>query len=170
VLDELRALEERRGVRIGLSVSGPTQADTIRRALELPAARNPFRCVQGTWNLIEPSSGPALAEAHEAGWGVIVKEALANGRLAGRSDARAAATLGAIGERHGAAPDAVALAAVLANPWADVVLSGAVTAAQVASNARALDLALPPDDLAELAALAEDADGYWAARGRLAWS
>jgi aryl-alcohol dehydrogenase-like predicted oxidoreductase len=170
VLDELRALEERRGVRIGLSVSGPRQADTIRRAIDLPAARNPFRCVQATWNLLEPSAGPALADAHEAGWGVIVKEALANGRLAGRGDARAAATLAAVGERHGVAPDALALAAVLANPWADVVLSGAVTAAQVASNAGAVDVALPPDDLAELAALSEDAEGYWAARGRLAWS
>ena len=45
---------------------------------------NPFQSVQATWNLLERSAGPALADAHAAGWGVIVKEALANGRLAER--------------------------------------------------------------------------------------
>jgi aryl-alcohol dehydrogenase-like predicted oxidoreductase len=45
-----------------------------------------FDAVQATWNLLEPSAGPALAEAHAAGLGVIVKEALANGRLTDRND------------------------------------------------------------------------------------
>ena len=40
-----------------------------------------FSSVQATYNLLEPSAGPALAEAHDAGRTVIVKEALANGRL-----------------------------------------------------------------------------------------
>jgi hypothetical protein len=35
-----------------------------------------------TWNLLEPSVGPAAAEAAAAGWAILVKEALANGRLA----------------------------------------------------------------------------------------
>jgi hypothetical protein len=34
-----------------------------------------------TWNFLEPSVGPAAAEAAAAGWAVQVKEALANGRL-----------------------------------------------------------------------------------------
>lgn len=63
-----------------------TQADVIRRALEVDVnGENPFRVVQATWNLLEPSSGAALAEAHSAGWDVIVKEVLANGRLTIRS-------------------------------------------------------------------------------------
>ena len=33
-----------------------------------------------TWNLLEPSVGPAAAEAAAAGWAVLVKEAVANGR------------------------------------------------------------------------------------------
>jgi len=68
------------GLRIGLSVSGPRQAEVIRRALAVRVdGINPFQSVQATWNLMEPSAGPALAEAHDAGWGVIIKEALANG-------------------------------------------------------------------------------------------
>ncbi len=44
-----------------------------------------FDVVQSTWNVLEPSVGPALSDAHAAGLGVIVKEALANGRLTERS-------------------------------------------------------------------------------------
>jgi aryl-alcohol dehydrogenase-like predicted oxidoreductase len=111
---------------------------------------NPFQSVQATWNLLEPSAGPALAEAHAAGWGVIIKEALANGRLASQ--------------------DRIAIAAALANPWVDVVLSGAVTVEQVRSNVVAATMPLAPEQLAELAKLAEPADQYWKERSQLAWS
>jgi aryl-alcohol dehydrogenase-like predicted oxidoreductase len=63
--------------------------------------------------------------------------------------------------------DTVALAAVLAQPWADVVLSGAVTASQLASNVRATELALGPEVLDLVAP--EPAPEYWAERSRLPW-
>jgi aryl-alcohol dehydrogenase-like predicted oxidoreductase len=150
VLTELTALRTS-GLIIGLSVSGPRQAEVIRRALAVRVdGINPFQSVQATWNLLEPSAGPALAEAHDAGWGVIVKEALANGRLANR--------------------DQEAIAAVLANTWVDVVLSGAVTIEQVRSNVLAATMQLDPDRLTELAKLAEPADQYWNERSQLAWT
>lgn len=168
VLDELARLREAHGLVIGMSVSGPGQGATVRRALELGEG-SPFRCVQATWNLLEPSAGEALAEAHDAGWGVIVKEALANGRLTARGDADVVGALRAVGGPRGVSEDAVALAAVLAQPWADVVLSGAVTAAQVRSNAEAAVLDLDDGALARLAPLAVDADAYWEARSALGW-
>jgi aryl-alcohol dehydrogenase-like predicted oxidoreductase len=159
------------GVVIGLSSSGPGQAATIRRALEVTAdGVGPFACVQATWNLLEPSAGPALAEASAAGWGVIVKEAVANGRLTPHGQGPAAAALGRVAARHGAGVDAVALAAVLANPWTDVVLSGAVTPAQLEANLAALRVELTPEDLEELAILAEPPERYWQERAGLSWS
>ena len=150
VLAELNKLRAD-GLAIGLSVSGPRQAEVIRRALAVRVdGVNPFQSVQATWNLLEPSAGPALAEAHDAGWGVIIKEALANGRLADR--------------------DQEAIAAALANPWVDVVLSGAVTVEQVRSNVRAAAVARSPDELADLAKMAEPPDQYWKERSRLTWS
>ncbi len=149
VLSELNALRVS-GLTIGLSVSGPRQADVIRRALAVSVdGVNAFQSVQATWNLFEPSAGPALAEAHQAGWGVIIKEALANGRLADR-------------DQH-------AIAAALANSWVDVVLSGAVTEAQLRSNVGALTMPLLPDELAALSKLAEPPDRYWKERSQLAW-
>jgi aryl-alcohol dehydrogenase-like predicted oxidoreductase len=168
VLAELARAREA-GLVIGMSVSGPRQAETILAALEVRVdGVNPFACVQATWNVLEPSAGPALAQAHDAGWGVIVKEALANGRLVGQGSG--AAALRPIASRAGCGSDAVALAAVLENPWVDVVLSGAVTEAQLQSNVRAASLSLDPDDLAAIAQLAEPPDRYWAARSARPWT
>src|SRR5207245_59322 len=81
VLAVLARLQQE-GLIIGLSLSGPRQAEALRHAFEVEVdGVNPFQSVQATWNLLEPSVGPALAEAHDRGWGVIVKGALANGRL-----------------------------------------------------------------------------------------
>ncbi|MEO6797452.1 MAG: aldo/keto reductase [Candidatus Dormibacter sp.] len=149
----LSALNEFRtqGLVIGLSVSGPRQAEVVDRALAVKVdGVNPFQSVQATWNLLEPSAGPALARAHDAGWGVIIKEVLANGRLAPE--------------------DRIAVAAALANPWADVVLSGAVSGAQVASNASAVDLRLDPEAVAAVTARAEPPQQYWRERSQRAWA
>jgi aryl-alcohol dehydrogenase-like predicted oxidoreductase len=170
VLRELARLKTE-GLTIGLSLSGADQAVVARRALAVEVdGVNPFSSVQATWNLLETSAGPALAEAHAAGWGVIVKEALANGRLAGRDEEAAPAALTGVAEAHGATVDAVALAAAMAQPWVDVVLSGAVTPTQVESNAAAVELTLSAAELAGLGRLARDPVRYWEARRGMSWT
>jgi aryl-alcohol dehydrogenase-like predicted oxidoreductase len=161
----LAALAELRGtgVALGLSASGTAQAQTLDQAIGLDL----FDTAQVTWNLHERTAGAALARAHDAGIGVIVKEALANGRLATRGSAP---ELAAVADRLGAAPDAVALAAVLAQPFVDVVLSGATTPGSLASNLAAADLELDAVTLAALDALEEDSAAYWATRGGLDWN
>lgn len=166
VLDELRRLRST-GVAVGLSVTGPSQADTIRRAMDIRGdGAMLFQVVQATWNLLEPSAGFALAEAHAAGLGVIVKETVANGRLTDRNTEASLAPL-----RHDAASrqmttDAVAFAAAVAAPWADIVLSGAVTREQLTSNLAALGGA---ESLDGLPAVAQPAIDYWAHRQTLEW-
>jgi aryl-alcohol dehydrogenase-like predicted oxidoreductase len=171
VLVELARLGQD-GLAIGLSVSGPNQATVIRKALEVRVdGISPFASVQATWNLLETSAGDALAEAKSVGWGVLVKETLANGRLVGSAEAEPQGRrLESVARRRGCSVDAIAIAAALAQPWADVVLSGAVTAGQLASNVAAVDVALSRDDLAELATLAEPPDQYWTTRAALPWT
>ncbi|WP_406397206.1 aldo/keto reductase [Streptomyces sp. NBC_00879] len=160
------------GVTIGLSTSGPAQAAAIRTALEVTVGGEPlFGSVQATYNLLEPSAGPALAEAHATGRTVIVKEAMANGRLADRhATGPDTSTLREIAHEADVSCDAVALAAVAARPWADIVLSGAANVEQLTSNLTAADVHLDPDRLALLAESAEPAGAYWAHRSRLAWA
>jgi aryl-alcohol dehydrogenase-like predicted oxidoreductase len=174
VLHERLAALAAEGVTIGLSTSGPGQAEAIRAALEVTVGgARLFGSVQATYNALEPSAGPALTEAHDAGWTVIVKEALANGRLAGRESTAQGSNLAALAEvakETGASYDAVALAAVTAQPWADIVLSGAATVEQLTSNLAAADLHLTADQLARLAALSVPSNAYWTERSRLAWA
>jgi aryl-alcohol dehydrogenase-like predicted oxidoreductase len=169
VLRELRRLREA-GLVIGLTTSGPRQRETLLRALEVELdGDNPFASVQATWNLLEPSVGPALAEASKRGWGVIVKEAVANGRLTPHGAGPEQRVLRRVAERHGAGVDAVAIAATLANPWVDVALSGAVSPLQLASNLAGETLELDAPELAELAELALPPERYWAERAELPW-
>ncbi|WP_224284804.1 aldo/keto reductase [Streptomyces sp. LS1784] len=160
------------GVRVGLSTSGPAQADTIRRALAVTTAGRPlFTAVQATWNLLETSAAPALADAHAAGWLVVVKEGMANGRLAGRNATGPdTAPLRTLAARTATTPDALALAAAAAQPWADIVLSGAATPEQLTSNLAAAGLRPTPEGLAALDAMAEPAEAYWRTRAGLPWS
>jgi aryl-alcohol dehydrogenase-like predicted oxidoreductase len=162
VLDELRRLRDG-GLRVGVTVSGTTQRETIERALELEL----FDAVQATWNLLERSAEPALEAAAGAGLTVYVKEALANGRLAGREASPALADAAAA---HGTTPDALALAAVLSRRWAGVVLSGAATVPTLESNLRATQVMWTPELDERLGPLREEPAAYWERRSALPWT
>lgn len=180
VLDDAavhRALADlkEKDVAIGLSLSGPHQADTLEKALGIAIDGVPlFDAVQATWNVLERSAGPMLAAAHENGRGVIVKEALANGRLTPRNDdptfRETYDVLQAEADRLQTTIDALALAAALHQPWADVVLSGAARVSHLRSNARAVDVAW--DETAEeaLSGLSEAPSSYWTTRDALSWT
>jgi aryl-alcohol dehydrogenase-like predicted oxidoreductase len=151
------------GVAVGLTTTGAEQAATIDRALAVGG----FDAVQATWNLHERSAGDALGRAAAAGLTVYVKEAVANGRLTARGAPRA---LVAAAAARRTTPDALALAAALAQPWAGVVLSGAATVEQLTSNLAAARVRWDEGCSEELAGLAEDPAAYWAARSELAWN
>jgi aryl-alcohol dehydrogenase-like predicted oxidoreductase len=158
-LSRLRA----EGVIIGLSTSGPHQAEAIRRTLPVTVdGRRLFTAAEVTWNLLEPSVGPAAAEAAAAGWAVLVKEAVANGRLTAAGGPPASLT--ALATARGVTEDAIALAAALAQPWASVVLSGAVTRSQLAQNLAALTVGPLPE-----LGLAEAPAAYWEERAARRW-
>ena len=163
VLDALRRLRED-GVALGVTVTGAHQAPTIDAAVALDM----FDSIQATWNLLEPSSADALAAAHAAGLTVIVKEAVANGRLT--SSGCQPALLRAA-EQRGLAPDTLALSAVLAQPWADVVLSGAATVDELRSNLAARADHWDDETAEELAPrLAVPAERYWQERSQRPWT
>jgi aryl-alcohol dehydrogenase-like predicted oxidoreductase len=174
VLDEL-ARRKSEGVHIGLSLSGSDQTATLRKAMGIVLdGSRLFETVQATWNILEPSAGPALSEAHATGMGVIVKEALANGRLTSRNPDPDLAPKLEILQREAArfdsSVDAIAIASCLVQPFADVVLSGAVTEEHVVSNVKGCLLNLDNHAMTGLMALREPAQSYWATRKKLPWN
>eukprot|EP00435_Cladocopium_sp_Y103_P044255 s149_g12.t1 len=159
VLNRLKALREEKGWKIGLSLSGVGQSKTLAKALQTGV----FDSVQATWNLMEQSCGATLKEAHDAGLEIIIKEGMANGRILQRPE------LLEVSEKMKVAPDALALAAIMAQPFEPMVLSGAVTAQQLRSNLEALELCdrlkKDGDALRSLMTqLQTDPDAYWKER------
>ncbi|MBK6328873.1 MAG: aldo/keto reductase [Chloroflexi bacterium] len=171
VLAELAQLKAD-GLKIGLSLSGDRQADTLYRALDIQLAdgRLLFDAVQATWNLLEPSAGAALQAAHKAGLGVIVKEALANGRLTPRSQEPKMQLLRQLAAEKGTTMDALALAGVLAQPWVGVALSGAAAVDQLQANVQAVTVDWDEETAVRLHALVEPPAQYWRTRSQLAWN
>ncbi|MET0864492.1 MAG: aldo/keto reductase, partial [Nakamurella sp.] len=165
LLDALAKLRDS-GVAIGFSASGPQQGETIQAAMDVTRGGAAlFSAVQVTWNLLETSAGPALKAASRRELTVIVKEALANGRLITDPPPN----LKEVAERVGASTDAVALAAVAMQPWADRVLLGAAGVEQLRSNLTATGLVLSDADLAALTADPQEPADYWRERSALAW-
>jgi aryl-alcohol dehydrogenase-like predicted oxidoreductase len=158
-LSKLKAV----GVEVGLTTTGIHQREIIEQALDIHLdGRRLFSAVQSTWNLLEPSAGPTLAAAAALGVSVTIKEPMANGRLGPRGDV--APWQDYCRERQ-EAPDALALASALRQPWASCVLSGAVSVAQLKSNLRALSVTTPVEFCTPLSA----AD-FWSQRQALPWN
>ena len=170
VLDDHHVLRElfrlrASGLHIGLSVTGPRQAEAVRRSLESAVDGVPlFDTVQATWNRLEPSAGPARADASAAGCAVIIKEVLANGRLTRRFGGTEVRRLLARAHEHGVTVEALAIAAALHQPWASVVLSGAVTREQLLDQLAAFAVTG-----IDLCVRAQPKELYWQVRSAIAW-
>jgi aryl-alcohol dehydrogenase-like predicted oxidoreductase len=187
LIDAIAKLREK-GIRAGLSVSGAGQDIAIRRSIEVRRdGERVFDSVQATWNLLERGAESALGEAHDAGMKVVVKESLANGRLAGeggggKRDAGsgkrdeddvlfpAVVRIRALAESRGTTIEMLALGAALSRPWADVVLSGAATVAQIKSSVAALELVYDNELDERLRSISVSSADYWRARTSFRWN
>ena len=176
LIDAIARLRER-GIKAGLSVSGAGQDVAIRRSLEVRRdGERVFDSVQATWNLLERGAERALEDAHAAGIKVVVKESLANGRLTHRNReddqvlAPLVARIGELAEARGTTIEMLALAAALARPWADVVLTGAATVEQIRSNVAALELGYDAELDEQLRSVSVSSTEYWRARTSFKWN
>ena len=159
------------GLLIGLSLSGTKQSETLEQALRLNIqGERLFDTVQATFNLFERSAARMLEHAHNEGMGIIVKEALANGRLSNRNSDTEISPIRQQAGKLGVNEDALALAWVLQHNWIDVVLSGAATTEHLNSNLVAFNLTLNDEVLANLEEVEQATESYWQKRSNLAWN
>lgn len=174
VLDKLWQLKES-GIIVGLSLSGEGQSETLEKAITIKNGGDRlFQSVQVTWNLLEQSATNVLMKASSYGCGIIVKEALANGRLTSRnmdlSFAEKREIMDELAIKYNCGIDALSLAYILNQKWANVVLSGASTEEQLKSNVKSLDLVLDGKDISLLESLKEEPSVYWSSRAQLRWN
>lgn len=174
VLDKLWDLKKK-GIVIGLSLSGERQSQTLEKAIAISRGEeNLFQSVQATWNILEQSATESLKKASLHGFGVIIKEAVANGRLTERNTDPAFLkkknTLKAISDKYKVGVDALSIAFIMRQPWVSTVLSGAATKDQLLSNLKAQYIRLTDSDMECLSEMREPASEYWKRRSRLIWN
>jgi aryl-alcohol dehydrogenase-like predicted oxidoreductase len=163
------------GIVIGLTLSGINQGETLRKALSIQSRDQfLFQSVQVTWNILERSTTDILMHAHQSGIGVIVKEAVANGRLTNRNDEASffnkKEQLQKIATRHKVGIDAISIAYILRQSWASIVLSGATNHEQLNSNLKALKVDLNESELNIINSMVETPKEYWGIRSELEWN
>lgn len=172
ILNALTDLKNR-NISIGLSLSGSHQADTLQKAMDIVVdGQRLFDSVQLTWNILEQSTSQILRQAHDDGMGVIVKEAMANGRLFDyhKHVPELSQEIDHIIRRQGTTPDAMALAFVSQQPFVDTVLSGASSVNQLKSNLTFTQTLLESSFVEMLSKMSEKADLYWKRRTELKWN
>lgn len=174
VLNYLAKLKSE-GTSIGLSSSGANQSELLKVAMDVEVDGKPlFDMFQTTYNLLDKSAGPVLQEASERGLGIIIKEALANGRLTEKNQSARFSTrfqvLAELAEELETSIDGLALAAILKEPWVDQVLSGAASKEHLLSNLKVIDIEWTDYLEERLGALEESPQDYWEIRKLMAWN
>jgi len=163
------------GTSIGLSSSGANQSEVLKQAMDVEVdGKMLFDMFQSTYNLLDRSTKPVLKEAYDRGLGIIIKEALANGRLTDKNQnpkfSSKFQVLEDLAQELETSIDGLALAAVLKEPWVDQVLSGAASKEHLLSNLKAVDIDWTDELEEKLAVLEEKPNDYWEIRKLLAWN
>lgn len=175
VLDKLYEIKNKTGLTQGISVSGERQNEVLKFASEIKInGELLFESFQVTYNLLDTSTYAILKKLIERGNTVIVKEALANGRIFNNPDyiqyKGMYTVLEQMADKYKVSVDAIALRFVMDRLRPSIVLSGASTTGQLSDNLKANDFQLEESDLISLDKYSVDSGHYWKERKALRWN
>jgi len=170
VLNELQNIKKS-GIEIGISTSGPSQVETIKKLLEINKVENLFTFIQCTINILEQSCQQILIEASESKINIIAKEIFANGRLSAANKEfhqKEILILKNLALDLNLSLEELSLIWAYQQKYINIVLTGAATVEQLQSNIDAIskkDVILP-----NLLELGTSKESYWQSRKSLKWN
>lgn len=175
VLNQLFNIKKETGLQIGITTSGANQKDVIEAALKVEVnGESLFDSFQITYNVFEQSTFSVLSKLLKSGKTVIIKEALANGRVFENEKfsnyQKAYKTLKQLSEKYKVGFDALALRFVMDNLKPNFVLSGASNKNQLKQNLKALGFKFSIDELNVLKVLNSSSKNYWEERSKMDWN
>jgi aryl-alcohol dehydrogenase-like predicted oxidoreductase len=175
ILHRLAELKKRHNLKMGITTTGAHQAAVINKALDIEIEGIPlFDTYQCTYNVLDQSLESTFEKLQAKKKRIVIKEALANGRVFTNGDyphyQEHYAVLDQLAGKYGVGSDAVALRFCMDSIKPFVVLSGAATPLHVRENAKALSFQLAPQEVEQLKALAIDPVFYWNERKNLSWN
>lgn len=175
VLTYLAFLKREHKLKIGLTTTGTNQLEVIKKALEATVnGIQVFDLFQVTYNFLDQSLLEISAELIRQNKQIVIKEALANGRVFRNKSYphynKMYATLEGLSKKHNVGVDAISLKYCEQTIPNSIVLSGASNSKQLIENLRLHTFTLSNNDIAVLNGLKVTPDFYWTERKKLAWN
>ena len=175
VLKQLAFLKKEYNLKIGLTTTGTNQVDVIKKALDVFVDdKQLFDVFQVTYNFLEQSLLEIIDELHQQNKEIVIKEALANGRVFSNKNyvhyQKMYASLEKLSKKYKVGIDAIALKYCEQTIPKSTVLSGASNANQLKENLKINSFSLSADDVNLLNSFNTDAEHYWSERKNLEWN
>lgn len=175
VLKQLFEIKKQTGLQIGITTSGPQQSEIIEAALKIKIENEDlFDSYQVTYNIFEQSTHAILSHLLQVNKTVIIKEALANGRVFKNKKfshyQKLYQVLDSLASKYQVGTDAIALRYVMDNLEPTYLLSGASSKEQLEQNIKAYSFKLEKEELKLLNSFKTDSQKYWEERNQLSWN
>lgn len=174
ILERLSKLKKQHGLRIGITTTGSNQVEVLKKALSVNVdGEELFDLFQVTYNVFDQSIALLAEEINKKHKRLVIKEALANGRVFPNTNypnyTETFNYLQELGVKYAVGEDAIALRFCLDSIPVFRVLSGASIEHHLSDNLKAKDFKLEDSEVAILKGLAINPDYYWNERKQLGW-
>lgn len=175
VLVRLAELKDEFNIKMGITTTGSDQVEVLKKALDVEVNNlQLFEVFQVTYNILDQSLSEVATNIVANGKRIIIKEALANGRLfrnknySNYNDLYNSLEL--LANKYEVGVDAISLRFCMdsINPF--MVLSGASEEFQIIENLKANQIEIEQKDIDELKAFSIDPKEYWDERKQLNWN
>ncbi len=175
LLNKLGELKQQYQIKIGITTSGNNQVEVLKKAIDISVNNTQiFETFQVTYNMLDQSLDLVANDIIKEGKRIIIKEALANGRVFRNKNYSSYNDLynllEILAKKYNVGVDAIALRFCIdtINPF--MVLSGASEEFQVLENLKAHQIVLEQEDIILLKSFKTDPNAYWNERKRLNWN
>jgi aryl-alcohol dehydrogenase-like predicted oxidoreductase len=175
VLEQLAFLKKEHNLKIGLTTTGTNQVEVIKKALDVVVdGAQVFDLFQVTYNFLDQSLIEIIEELNRQNKSIVIKEALANGRVFKNENYphydKMYATLENLAKKHNVGVDAISLKYCEQTITNSIVLSGASNSEQLKENLKLNSFTLSNDEIETLNSLKVSTDSYWSERKKLQWN
>jgi aryl-alcohol dehydrogenase-like predicted oxidoreductase len=175
VLNKLAEIKSEYNILIGLTTTGNNQVEVIKYAMDVCVDDVAlFDAYQVTYNILDQSLTEVSDMLTSDGKRMIIKEALANGRVFKNVNYpqynSLYLSLAEMSKKYGVGIDAIALRFCIQSIEPFIVLSGASQPSQLTENLNSNDFILEEEDIIKLKSFKIDPKTYWAERKLLQWN
>ncbi|MDQ8143740.1 aldo/keto reductase [Chryseobacterium sp. CFS15] len=173
ILHRLHQLKKEHSLLIGLTTTGSNQLEVLQKAIEITVDGEAlFGSYQSTFNILDTSVLKIKDQLQQPQ--LIIKEALANGRLIPNGHypryENLYALLMVLAKKYNVGTDAIAMRFCMDHFPNAQVLSGANNKAHLQANLRANDFKLTTEEIDQLYQHSIAATDYWNERKKLEWN